>query len=47
MTSHSDIEEGGVEALAFFRALLLVCGAGVIGWIILGALAFGIYELTR
>lgn len=47
MNGHADIDHGGPEALAFARALLLACSAGVIGWLILGAIAFGIYALMN
>jgi hypothetical protein len=45
MTSHINIEPSDAEGFMPLRALLLACSAGVIGWIILAVLAYGIYEL--
>jgi hypothetical protein len=48
MTSHINIEpRNKAEVFMPLRALLLACSAGAIGWIILAALAFGIYELRQ
>ena len=47
MASHTDSEQGERDDLAFFRALPIAFGFGILSWVALAAIAFGIYKLTH
>jgi hypothetical protein len=47
MTSHTDTEQDDEDDFAFFRALPIAFGFGILGWVALAAIAFGIYKLTH
>lgn len=47
LSSHAELNREGVDELGLFRALPLALGLGALGWIALGALAFGIYKLSH
>jgi hypothetical protein len=44
---NNEQEQDDVDDFAFFRALPLAFGFGLLGWVALAAIAFGIYKLTH
>jgi hypothetical protein len=47
MPTHTDTEQEDVDDFAFFRALPIAFGFGILGWVAIAAIAFGIYKLTH
>ena len=47
MPSHTDTEHDEQYDFAFFRALPIAFGFGILGWVAIAAIVFGIYKLTH